>query len=133
MKHCAMMPEKGQMGHMHTGMNPNPGHVMHHLAMEHAQHGMRMHHEAEMHHMAHERSMGEHQGHMMYRNEVEKPRQNPQGHLENSMGASDFKGQAMDIAYGQAGMRGCESDGSKIVSQFKDYHWSGASGDASGY
>jgi len=45
------------------------------------------------------------------------------GHGGNDYGCSDYKGDAMDIAYGQAGEQGCKSDGSKIVGQFKDYHW----------
>lgn len=60
----------------------------------------------------------------MYKNEVERPEQPMQGHLEKGMGMKDFKGDADDLAYGQAGGAGCKSDDRKIASQMKNYHWS---------
>lgn len=64
----------------------------------------------------------------LYRNEVEKPEQSPQGEMIPGLGAKDYKAEAMDIAYGQAGMAGCSSDASKIESQMKNYHWDSNSG-----
>lgn len=57
----------------------------------------------------------------MYRNEVEKPEQAPVGHMERGMGCEEFKGQAMDIAYGQSGKKGCASDYKKIMGQMMHY------------
>lgn len=57
----------------------------------------------------------------MYRNEVEMPEQAPVGHLKRAMGADEFKGQAMEISYGQAGKSGCASDHKKIMSQMMHY------------
>jgi hypothetical protein len=67
-----------------------------------------------------------------YRNEVEEPMLPQEGHMERGMGCHEFKGEAMDIAYGQAGTAGCKSDNKKIMSQWKNYHWDGESGN-SGY
>lgn len=66
----------------------------------------------------------------MYRNEVEEPQVPSEGHMDHGMGCHDMKGEAMPIAYGQAGEAGCASDSKKIKSQFKNYGWesSGASG-----
>lgn len=58
-----------------------------------------------------------------YKNEVEEPRVASHGHQESGMGCHEFKGEAMDIAYGQAGMGGCKSDSKKINSQMKHYDW----------
>lgn len=58
-----------------------------------------------------------------YEHETDKPSLPSEGHLEKAMGCSDFKTDAMDIAYGQAGHAGCKADGTKIVSQMKEYHW----------
>jgi hypothetical protein len=58
-----------------------------------------------------------------YENEVEKPKVAKGGHQESGMGCHDFKKEAMDIAYGQAGMGGCKSDYRKIESQMKHYDW----------
>ena len=55
--------------------------------------------------------------------ETEMPKQPKQGRLEKGMGCHDFKSEAMDISYGQAGMEGCKSDAGKIEGQFKNYHW----------
>jgi hypothetical protein len=60
----------------------------------------------------------------MYKNETEKPPAPAQGHQSGVMGCSDYKSEAQDIAYGQAGKSGCKTDGSKIVSQMKHYGWS---------
>lgn len=68
----------------------------------------------------------------VYRNEVDRPEQPAQGHMEKGMGMKEFKGQADDLAYGQAGEAGCKSDQSKIASQMKNYHWTDGSGN-SGY
>jgi len=57
----------------------------------------------------------------IYRNEVEKPEQAAVGHLKRAMGCDEFKGQAMDISYGQAGKKGCSSDQRKIQSQMMHY------------
>lgn len=85
-----------------------------------------LHHEKMKHHeaMKHHDAIKHYAEGGMYKNEVEEPKVAPVGHLEQSMGCSDFKGEAMDIAYGQAGQAGCKSDGSKIISQFKNYGWS---------
>jgi hypothetical protein len=67
-----------------------------------------------------------------YRNEVEEPTLPMEGHMERGMGCDEFKGEAMDIAFGQAGVQGCKSDRKKIMGQMKHYHWDGESGN-SGY
>lgn len=64
----------------------------------------------------------------LYRHEVEKPEQSPQGTMIPGMGCKDFKGEAMGIAYGQAAEAGCNSDDKKISSQMKNYHWDANSG-----
>lgn len=71
--------------------------------------------------------------HAMYENEVEKPAVPKWGHQEKGMGLHDFKGEAQDIAYGQAGEQGCKSDSKKMMSQHKNYHWDSDTGGASGY
>jgi hypothetical protein len=54
----------------------------------------------------------------VYRNEVSEPKQ-PKMYDEEYMASSkDFKSQAMDTAYGAAGMKGCEADNKKIMAQF---------------
>jgi hypothetical protein len=58
-----------------------------------------------------------------YEKEVEKPKVPKGGHQESGMGCHDFKKEAMDISYGQAGMAGCKSDSRKIESQMKHYDW----------
>ena len=58
-----------------------------------------------------------------YENEVEKPKVPAHGTQESGMGCCDFKKEAMDIAYGQAGMGGVKSDEKKIMSQMKHYDW----------
>jgi hypothetical protein len=58
-----------------------------------------------------------------YENEVEKPKVAKGGHQMSGMGCCDFKKEAMDIAYGQAGMGGVKSDERKIMSQMKHYDW----------
>jgi len=60
-----------------------------------------------------------------YEHEMDKPKVSKKGHPEHGMGVSEFKGQAMDIAYGQAGMGGCKSDSKKINGQMKHYDWEG--------
>jgi hypothetical protein len=40
------------------------------------------------------------------------------GMADNLEPVDDFKGQAMDTAYGQAGIAGCRSDQKKIMAQF---------------
>lgn len=96
--------------------------MKHHEAMDsvgtHLKHEAMQHHEAMKHHEAiHHYAQGK------YQNEVDKPSLPAEGKVENSMGCSDFKKEAMDISYGQAGQAGCKADGSKIISEFKDYHW----------
>lgn len=68
----------------------------------------------------------------IYKNEVEKPEQPEEGRMERGMGMKDFKADADDQAYGQAGSAGCKSDERKISSQFKNYHWADGAGN-SGY
>lgn len=65
--------------------------------------------------------------HASYKNEVDEPHVPAHGHQESGMGCHEFKKEAMDIAYGQAGMAGCKSDSKKIVGQMKHYHWEGPS------
>lgn len=77
---------------------------------------------------SHMDSGGVRPGHAMYRNEVEEPQVPKDGMMLKGSGCHDMKGEAMDIAYGQAGMEGCRSDEKKIHAQFKDYHWDGESG-----
>jgi hypothetical protein len=91
--------------------------MKHHEPMKDAS-GM-VHHEKMRHHeaMQHKAQKGG------YEHEVDKPSLPKEGHLEQSMGCSDYKKDAMDIAYGQATQSGCKSDGSKIISQFKNYGW----------
>ena len=79
-----------------------------HLRAEHKRHGHRIDHESMMHHG-------------MYKHEEERPKVAPKGHMMHGLGADDFKKEAMDIAYGQAGMEGCRSDSKKIMSQMKTY------------
>lgn len=59
----------------------------------------------------------------MKKNETESPKVPSHGRLEKGMGCHEFKGEAMDIAYGQAGQKGCKSDAGKISSQMKHYDW----------
>ncbi len=67
----------------------------------------------------------------MYRHEEDMPAQPKQGgKAQNLHSMKDFKSQAMDQAYGQAGAKGCKADEAKIKAQ----HFSGAfSSDSSGY
>lgn len=58
-----------------------------------------------------------------YKNEVEKPSVPAHGHQESGLGCHEFKKAAMDIAYGQAGEKGCNSDYKKVQSQMKHYDW----------
>lgn len=59
---------------------------------------------------------------------VEKPRMPKKGKNEPMTSLDDFKGDAMDTAYGQAGKSGCSSDMKKIHSQFKSYGWDSNTG-----
>jgi hypothetical protein len=65
--------------------------------------------------------------HASYKNEVDEPHVPKHGHQEAGMGVHDFKKEAMDIAYGQAGSAGCKSDEKKFSSQMKHYDWEGPS------
>lgn len=67
----------------------------------------------------------------MYRHEEDRPKPAKQGHMLHGLGCEDFKKEAMDIAYGQAGKGGCSSDHKKIASQMK--HYSGYEDTNSGY
>ncbi len=59
----------------------------------------------------------------MYKHEEDMPKQPKSGgKAQNNHSMKDFKGQAADQAYGQAGARGCKADAAKISSQ----HFSGA-------
>lgn len=59
----------------------------------------------------------------MYKNETDEPSMPKKGKLDKSLGCHEFKKEAMDIAYGQAGESGCKSDSGKIMGQMKEYHW----------
>ena len=64
----------------------------------------------------------------MYKNETDKPPMAKMGTKPmNDAGCNDFKKQASDQAFGQAGMRGTKADHSKIMSQ----HFTGAYADDS--
>ena len=63
----------------------------------------------------------------MKKHEEDMPKVAPGGHQESGLGCHDFKGEAMDIAYGQAGEKGSKSDSKKINSQMKSYDWEGPS------
>lgn len=69
--------------------------------------------------------------HAMYRNEEEMPKVPMHGHLESGMGCHEFKGEAMDTAYGQASKSGCEADSKKIRAQM--FHAYNDDGMNSGY
>lgn len=92
------------------------------------EHPMAEHHGSMSEHLSHEKSR-----HAMYRNEVDKPKIPPHGHQEAGMGVHDFKGEAQDIAYGQASEQGCRADEKRMSAQFKNYHWDSDTGGASGY
>jgi hypothetical protein len=80
-------------------------------------------------HMMHEgMSKGRHGSRGMYENEVEMPHVPPHGKNEPMCNLHDFKDEAMDTAYGQAGQMGCKSDEKKIHSQFKSYGWDANTG-----
>lgn len=76
---------------------------------------------------------GKRPGHATYKNQVDEPHVPPHGHQESGMGVHDMKGEAQDIAYGQAGLQGCKSDAKKMSAQFKNYHWDSDTGGASGH
>ena len=79
----------------------------------------------EMHEMKHH---GHKSGHGIYKNEVDKPEIPGVRANEPMKNASDFKGEAMDTAYGQAGHAGCKADEKKIHAQFKSYGWDSNTG-----
>lgn len=83
------------------------------------------HHKGHEHpHMHHSKHHSKHHSeHGMYKNETDHPAQNMQGHPEHGHGAEDFKGMAMDIAYGQAGKAGMNADDKRLRAQHKNYHW----------
>jgi hypothetical protein len=60
---------------------------------------------------------------MLYKNECDMPHLPAQGRPEHGHGAEDFKGMAMDIAYGQAGKAGMTADDKRLRAQHKNYHW----------
>lgn len=64
---------------------------------------------------------------MRYEHETDHPKQAKGGHMQKGMGCDDFKSNAMNIAYGQAGKSGCKSDQAKISSQMKHYGWESGS------
>ena len=65
----------------------------------------------------------------MYKNETESPMQAKQGgHPMNDYGCGDYKGEAMDQAWGQQGKSGFEADMKKIHRQ----HFHSYSDDHSG-
>ena len=59
----------------------------------------------------------------MEKHETESPSVPSHGHQESGLGCDDFKGEAMGIAYGQAGKEGCKSDMKKFSAQEKHYDW----------
>lgn len=91
--------------HHHTDVMPEH-HPRHHLSKENSAH---------------------------YEHGMDKPHTPSHGHQEHGMGVHDMKGQAQQIAYGQAGEQGCKSDSKKMSAQFKNYHWDSDTGGASGY
>lgn len=85
----------------------------------------RMHeHEGMMH------KSGRHHAHHhgVYEHEMDRPSIPRKGKNEPMTNAHDFKSDAMDTAYGQAGMAGCKADEKKIHSQFKNYGWDANTG-----
>jgi hypothetical protein len=98
-------------------MHEDHGHIHHHLKAEHHRHGGRLHHESHMHHSS-----------SPYEHETERPHIPMKGKNEHMMSVDDFKGDAMDTAYGQAGEAGCHADMKKIHSQFKNYGWDSNTG-----
>lgn len=94
----------------------------------HGHHPMTEHHGSMQEHLRHESSR-----HAMYRHEEDKPSVPGHGHQEGGMGVSSFKGEAQDIAFGQASRQGLMSDAKKESAQFKNYHWDSDTGGASGY
>jgi hypothetical protein len=58
-----------------------------------------------------------------YEHEMDRPSVPKHGHQMSGMGVDDMKKEAMDIAYGQAGEKGCKSDSKKISGQMKHYDW----------
>ena len=88
------------------------------MAKTHHTDVMPEHHPA--HHLAKERAA--HSEHT-----TDMPKIPAGGHQEGGMGCHEFKGEAMDIAYGQAGEAGCKSDEKKFNAQMKHYDWEGPS------
>lgn len=74
----------------------------------------------DMRHSSHEK--------MPYEHEVDMPHIPRKGKNEPMMSLHDYKGEAMDTAYGQAGEDGCKADEKKIHSQFKNYGWDANTG-----
>lgn len=66
--------------------------------------------------------------HGMYEHEVEKPSVPSSRKNEPMENLHDFKSDAMDTAYGQAGKGGCKADEKKIHSQMKSYGWDANTG-----
>lgn len=55
----------------------------------------------------------------MYEHEVDKPKEAPKGMKPSNIHPmNDFKSDASDQAYGQAGKSGCMADHKKIMGQF---------------
>lgn len=96
-------------------------------------HEMHKHPRVEEHGSMHEHLSHESSRHARYMHEVDKPGVPAHGHQEMGMGVSDFKGEAQDIAYGQASMQGMKADSKRMSAQFKNYHWDSDTGGASGY
>lgn len=59
----------------------------------------------------------------MYKNEVDHPAVPKPGKALSGMGCHEFKDEAMNIAYGQAGEKGCKEDYKKIEAQKMNYDW----------
>lgn len=86
---------------------------------------MKEHAKSHKHHMSHSEHSA---GHGLYKNEVDKPAV-PGVHANEPMEpCMDFKGEAMDTAYGQSGKHGLMSDEKKIHAQFKSYGWDANTG-----
>lgn len=64
----------------------------------------------------------------LYENEVDKPSVPKVRKNEPMESCDDFKDEAMDTAFGQAGKGGVASDHKKISSQMKSYGWDANTG-----
>jgi hypothetical protein len=89
---------------------------------------MKKHHMKDSMPMEHMGHKGKKSSHALYEHEVEKPHVPSVRKNEPMEPVDDFKGDAMDTAYGQAGEAGCRADQKKIHGQFKNYGWDANTG-----